>query len=503
MFVFERAQTGRMQKAKATQDASKRNVKVVMDVRCVPPTYSNFVMLRALAKKLCWEKEYMQAFHQLEHAAYVLQMINLQCDEEDVLYGSKAADVLDDMACIMQLQCDYGRAHRYLMVRLQTLTGFDDPLLEDFVVDEDGIGALSDTYSALFTVFSLQGVKMWCEGDFANALEAFKSSLHALDRCCYIGGNYVQIRNTRRNVASVLRSMKREEEAVEYDAEIAEVNCVGALDGAYTDEEKIFYRPTHGGAPELYLPGCGCDVSDMSSEENRQEIKALARKVLDLRVETKVGELGGLGPGSFKKKADHAFQCLKSLAAMDYLRKQEDSDRAMQELLAEEEEDKKRALERKSSKNNKKKAKAKQARERKQGVERVVEERFQVYQDSVAVQKTEVEPLSVALLPLRLDVVLPETSVSVSAEPPVSQESEIAAYLEHFVCPISLEIMEDPVITADGSSYERASIEAWFKKTDRDPLTNAIVASKALIPNKALKSAILAATAAFGTVSRE
>ena len=127
--MFERAQTGRMQKAKATQDASKRNVKVVMDVRCVPPTYSNFVMLRALAKKLCWEKEYMQAFHQLEHAAYVLQMINLQCDEEDVLYGSKAADVLDDMACIMQLQCDYGRAHRYLMVRLQTLTGFDDPLL--------------------------------------------------------------------------------------------------------------------------------------------------------------------------------------------------------------------------------------------------------------------------------------------------------------------------------------------------------------------------------------
>ena len=77
--------------------------------------------------------------------------------------------------------------------------------------------------------------------------------------------------------------------------------------------------------------------------------------------------------------------------------------------------------------------------------------------------------------------------------PPVSQESEIAAYLEHFICPISLEIMEDPVITADGSSYERASIEVWFKKTDRDPLTNEIVASKALIPNKALKSAILAA----------
>jgi hypothetical protein len=53
--------------------------------------------------------------------------------------------------------------------------------------------------------------------------------------------------------------------------------------------------------------------------------------------------------------------------------------------------------------------------------------------------------------------------------------------------------MEDPVMTVDGSSYERASIEAWFQKTDRDPLTNEIVTSKALIPNKTLKSAIQAA----------
>jgi hypothetical protein len=57
----------------------------------------------------------------------------------------------------------------------------------------------------------------------------------------------------------------------------------------------------------------------------------------------------------------------------------------------------------------------------------------------------------------------------------------------------ALELMEDPVITTDGSSYERASIEAWFQKTDRDPLTNEIVSSKALVPNKTLKSAIQAA----------
>ena len=154
---FKRAHTGRMQKdqdKKKAAQTSKKNIKV-MDVRCVPATYSNFVMLRDLAKKLCWEKEYMQAFHQLEHAAYILQAMNLKSDDENVLYGGKAADVLDDMACIMMLKCDYGKAHRYLMVRLQTLTGFDDPLFEDFVVDEESIAALSDTYSALFMVFNL------------------------------------------------------------------------------------------------------------------------------------------------------------------------------------------------------------------------------------------------------------------------------------------------------------------------------------------------------------
>ena len=49
------------------------------------------------------------------------------------------------------------------------------------------------------------------------------------------------------------------------------------------------------------------------------------------------------------------------------------------------------------------------------------------------------------------------------------------------------------VVTTDGSSDERASIEAWFQKTDRDPLTNEIVRSKVLVANKTLKTAIQAA----------
>ena len=39
-------------------------------------------------------------------------------------------------------------------------------------------------------------------------------------------------------------------------------------------------------------------------------------------------------------------------------------------------------------------------------------------------------------------------------------------------CPITQEIMEDPVECADGTTYERKAIQAWLKNHDTSPLTN-------------------------------
>eukprot|EP00210_Caulerpa_lentillifera_P005619 g5372.t1 len=60
-------------------------------------------------------------------------------------------------------------------------------------------------------------------------------------------------------------------------------------------------------------------------------------------------------------------------------------------------------------------------------------------------------------------------------------------------CPISDEIMSDPVILKEtGMTYDRSSIEEWFKRgNDRDPLTNVRVESKELMPNFALRVACL------------
>mmetsp|Transcript_12021 Transcript_12021/g.21352 ORF Transcript_12021/g.21352 Transcript_12021/m.21352 type:complete len:624 (+) Transcript_12021:51-1922(+) len=63
--------------------------------------------------------------------------------------------------------------------------------------------------------------------------------------------------------------------------------------------------------------------------------------------------------------------------------------------------------------------------------------------------------------------------------------------LEHdFTCPISGEVMEDPVIAADGHTYERAMISEWFRVRQTSPLTNAPLDSTAVIPNITLKKVI-------------
>lgn len=59
-----------------------------------------------------------------------------------------------------------------------------------------------------------------------------------------------------------------------------------------------------------------------------------------------------------------------------------------------------------------------------------------------------------------------------------------------FICPISQNIMRDPVLVADGYSYERSEIERWLSNHDTSPMTNLPLTNKNLIPNYSLKSLI-------------
>ena len=73
-----------------------------------------------------------------------------------------------------------------------------------------------------------------------------------------------------------------------------------------------------------------------------------------------------------------------------------------------------------------------------------------------------------------------------------SQASEAREVPDEFVCPITTEIMTDPVSTLDGFTYERAAITEWLRTKDTSPKTGATLESKALIPNLMARSMIRA-----------
>ena len=59
-----------------------------------------------------------------------------------------------------------------------------------------------------------------------------------------------------------------------------------------------------------------------------------------------------------------------------------------------------------------------------------------------------------------------------------------------YTCPITCEIMNDPVSTADGHTYEREAITTWFAINGTSPVTNKVLPNKLLTPNWSLKSCI-------------
>ncbi|KAH9605543.1 hypothetical protein KSS87_001929 [Heliosperma pusillum] len=87
-------------------------------------------------------------------------------------------------------------------------------------------------------------------------------------------------------------------------------------------------------------------------------------------------------------------------------------------------------------------------------------------------------------------VLKPSNDPSQSLSPPIRliKEGQIPSY---FNCPIFQEIMQDPQFAADGFTYERAAIKAWFDSGhDTSPMTNLKLKNCRLTPNRALRSAI-------------
>ncbi|KAK7249595.1 hypothetical protein SO694_00004051 [Aureococcus anophagefferens] len=63
---------------------------------------------------------------------------------------------------------------------------------------------------------------------------------------------------------------------------------------------------------------------------------------------------------------------------------------------------------------------------------------------------------------------------------------------DSFVCPISYEVMRDPVTAADGTTYDRAFIAAWLSKHDTSPATN--------LPGAREAGSVVSFNASFGFI---
>ena len=81
-----------------------------------------------------------------------------------------------------------------------------------------------------------------------------------------------------------------------------------------------------------------------------------------------------------------------------------------------------------------------------------------------------------------------------TAQPGAGLPAAAAAYLlkpsPSFVCPISRQLMCDPVIAADGHSYERVEIQRWLLSNTTTPNNEADLVHQALVRNHELRNVI-------------
>src|SRR3972149_11790482 len=60
---------------------------------------------------------------------------------------------------------------------------------------------------------------------------------------------------------------------------------------------------------------------------------------------------------------------------------------------------------------------------------------------------------------------------------------------QRYLCPISKQIYNDPVVAEDGIIYERQMIESWFKKTNISPMIGKQI-SKKVYPIVSIKNEV-------------
>lgn len=92
--------------------------------------------------------------------------------------------------------------------------------------------------------------------------------------------------------------------------------------------------------------------------------------------------------------------------------------------------------------------------------------------------------------PCHRDIHVTESPQLLSSRGQSQQNSVDQALPPESYCPITHQMMHEPVLASDGVTYERAAIERWLAQNVTSPMTNTPLTSTDLIPNRALRSII-------------
>ena len=90
-----------------------------------------------------------------------------------------------------------------------------------------------------------------------------------------------------------------------------------------------------------------------------------------------------------------------------------------------------------------------------------------------------------------MPLVAAATAAAAAAAAAEEEEDGLDELPDEFMCPITCELMADPVMACDGHTYERRAIERWLLKARISPKTGGDLETTALFPNHLLRSKIL------------
>jgi hypothetical protein len=71
-----------------------------------------------------------------------------------------------------------------------------------------------------------------------------------------------------------------------------------------------------------------------------------------------------------------------------------------------------------------------------------------------------------------------------------SQLSACPSFMGWYFCPITHELMQEPVIDPEGSSFEKLAIENWTRANGISPISGVVLTIESLRPNRALRDLI-------------